>query len=77
MVLKGKLKTRRPWRIVRHNDNPVKRPMKGAFAYPYLPKYWKIKDEADYMAYWREQLRLLELTRISEYDPYAGFTIIW
>ena len=77
MVFKGKTVTRRPWRVVHHNSNQIKRPVKGAFACPWLPKHWKPKDDADGIAAWREELRLQEMLRMSEYDPYAGYTIIW
>ena len=77
MVLKTKLVTRRPGRVHNFNINRETNPVKGAFACPELPKYWKPKDDADGIAAWREELRLQEMLRMSEYDPYAGYTIIW
>lgn len=77
MVYKGKTLTRRPWLAVSHGEVGVAKSVKGAFARPFMPRHWKPKDDADMIAVFREELRLLMATNMSEYDPYAGFTILW
>ena len=77
MVLKGKTLTRRPWQVITHGEVGVKRPLGRRFGRPWLPRHWKPKDDADFFAAMREELRLLMATNTSPYDPYAGYTIIW
>lgn len=77
MVRKGRTLTRRPWYLVTRGEIGVKKPMKSEFGHPELPRHFCSRYVADWLAYCREQQLLLEATRMNEYDPYAGFTIIW